>query len=153
MENTAFLDRLYQALGATALMLGFVLGALSGLGPAAAEQEMHLDPAMVRGPDACGECHKSSVGIWKDTHHATTFKNLPRSDKAKEIAKAMGIRRIKAESDCLGCHFTSSVVDGDVKPIAGITCESCHGAGKNYIDVHSDFGGKGVTAETEDPAH
>ncbi len=153
MENTAFLARLYQALGATALMLGFVLGALSGLVPAAAEQEMHLDPAMVRGPDACGECHKSSVGIWKDTHHATTFKNLPRSDKAKEIAKAMGIRRIKAESDCLGCHFTSSVVDGDVKPIAGITCESCHGAGKNYIDVHSDFGGKGVTAETEDPAH
>ncbi|HHZ67736.1 MAG TPA: hypothetical protein EYN52_07495 [Alphaproteobacteria bacterium] len=114
---------------------------------------MRLDPALVKGPDACGECHKSSVGVWKDTHHATTFKSLPRSDKAKEIAKAMGIRRIKAESDCLGCHFTSAAVDGDAKPIAGITCESCHGAGKNWIDVHSDFGGKGVTADTEDPAH
>ena len=152
MENTAFVDRLYQALGATALALGLVLGLLVGPSPAAA-QEMRLDPALVKGPDACGECHKSSVGVWKDTHHATTFKSLPRSDKAKEIAKAMGIRRIKSESDCLGCHFTSAAVDGDAKPIAGITCESCHGAGKNWMDVHSDFGGKGVTADTEDPAH
>ena len=152
MENTAFVDRLYQALGTTALALGLVLGLLAGPSPAAA-QEMRLDPALVKGPDACGECHKSSVGVWKDTHHATTFKSLPRSDKTKEIAKAMGIRRIKSESDCLGCHFTSAAVDGDAKPIAGITCESCHGAGKNWIDVHSDFGGKGVTADTEDPAH
>ena len=152
MENTAFLDRLYQALGATALVLGFVV-VLLGDSPPTAAKELHLDPALVTGPDACGECHKSSIGVWKDTHHATTFKSLPRSDKAKEIAKAMGIRRIKNESDCLGCHFTSGVVDGDVKPIAGITFESCHGAGKNYIDVHSDFGGKGVTADKEDPAH
>ena len=65
----------------------------------------------------------------------------------------MGIRRIKSASDCLTCHFTSTAVDGEAKPIAGITCESCHGAGKNWIDVHSDFGGKGVTAETEEPAH
>ncbi|HIC73178.1 MAG TPA: hypothetical protein EYO88_13925, partial [Alphaproteobacteria bacterium] len=99
MENTAFVDRLYQALGTTALALGLVLGLLAGPSPAAA-QEMRLDPALVKGPDACGECHKSSVGVWKDTHHATTFKSLPRSDKAKEIAKAMGIRRIKSESDC-----------------------------------------------------
>jgi len=152
MKNTAFLDRLYQALGATALGLGFVV-VLLGASPPTAGKELHLDPALVKGPDACGECHKSSIGVWKDTHHATTFKSLPRSDKAKEIAKAMGIRRIKNEGDCLGCHFTSAVVDGDVKPIAGITCESCHGAGKNYIDVHSDFGGKGVTADKEDPAH
>lgn len=115
--------------------------------------ELKRDPSEIRGPDACGECHKKSVEIWKTTHHATTFQNLPRSDRAKEIAKAMGIRRIKNESDCLSCHFTSAEADEKVKPIAGITCESCHGAGKNWIDVHSDFGGKGVTAENEDPDH
>ena len=83
--------------------------------------ELNRDPVDIRGPDACGECHKKSVEIWKTTHHATTFQNLPRSDKAKEIAKAMGIRRIKNESDCLLCHFTSAEVEGKVKPIAGIT--------------------------------
>ena len=91
--------------------------------------ELKLDPAQVVGPDSCGECHKQSVEIWKTTHHATTFQNLPRSDKAKEIAKAMEIRRIKNESSCLSCHFTSANVEEKIKPIAGITCESCHGAG------------------------
>ena len=130
----------------------FVLVAQSYMQPALSD-DLKRDPAEIRGPDACGECHKNSVELWKNTHHATTFQSLPRSDKAKEIAKAMGIRRIKNESDCLSCHFTSAEVDGKVKPIAGITCESCHGAGKNWIDVHSDFGGKGVTAENEDPDH
>ena len=65
----------------------------------------------------------------------------------------MGIRRIKAESDCLICHFTSGIKKEKVKPIAGITCESCHGAGRDWIKVHSDFGGKGVTKETETPEH
>jgi hypothetical protein len=119
----------------------------------AASNDLKRDPTEIRGPDACGECHKNSVELWKTTHHATTFQNLPRSDEAKKIAKAMGIRRIKNESDCLSCHFTSAEVDGKIKPIAGITCESCHGAGKNWIDVHSDFGGKGVTAENEDLDH
>ena len=152
MENTIFVARLNGVFGAFALSLGLILAVLAN--PSSVEaQELRLDPALVKGPDACGECHKSSVALWKDTHHATTFKSLPRSDKAKEIAKAMGIRRIKSASDCLTCHFTSAAVDGEPKPIAGITCESCHGAGKNWIDVHSDFGGKGVTTETEEPAH
>jgi hypothetical protein len=111
------------------------------------------DPAKVVGPDACGECHKSSVAIWKKTQHATTFKKLPRKKEAKAIAKKLGIRRMKAASACLSCHFTSAEVKGRVKPIAGITCESCHGAGKNWIKEHSDYGGKGVTRESEPPDH
>ena len=89
----------------------------------------------------------------KLSHHSKTFKDLPRSDAAREIADKMGIRRIKSESDCLACHFTVSSNEGEPKPIAGISCESCHGAGANWIDVHSEFGGKDVKAEDEDPAH
>ena len=66
-----------------------------------AAQELRLDPAAVVCPDACGECHKTSVAAWSLTHHATTFKDLPRSDEAKEITGKLGIKRIKAESDCL----------------------------------------------------
>ena len=136
------------ALGACALALAFAVASAG-----ASSQELRLDPAAVVGPDACGECHKSSVAAWNPTHHATTFRDLPRSKKAKEITGALGIKRIKAESDCLTCHFTSAM-DGDrVKPIAGISCESCHGAGKSWIDVHSDYGGKDVTRESETAEH
>ncbi len=126
---------------------------LAAVGNVAMAQEMHLDPAKVTGPDACGECHKSSVAVWKKTMHARTFKELPRSKEAKKIAKKMGIRRMKAKSVCLSCHFTSARVKGKIKPIAGITCESCHGAGKSWIKEHSDYGGKGVTRESETPDH
>jgi len=127
--------------------------ALFAASPSSPAQELRRDPAKVKGPDACGECHKSSVSVWKLTHHATTFKELPRRKKAKEITGALGIKRIKAESDCLSCHFTSALVDGKVKPVAGITCESCHGAGADWIKGHGDYGGKDVTRENETAAH
>ena len=131
---------------AVSLFLFSVSGAVSA-------QELKLDPKKVTGPDACGECHKNTITAWKSSKHSTTFKKLPRSKDAKKIAKAMGLRRIKAASDCLSCHFTSGVSKGKVKPIAGITCESCHGAGADYIKTHSDYGGKGVTKENETPEH
>ena len=135
-----------------AMAFGLVLGLAVGHAPLSA-QDLRLDPASVVGPDACGECHKSSVAAWKPTHHSTTFKSLSRSKKAKEIAGKLGLKRIKAESDSLTCHFTSAEVGGKVKPIAGITCESCHAAGKNWIKEHSDYGGKGATMESESADH
>ncbi|MBC8242292.1 MAG: cytochrome c family protein [Alphaproteobacteria bacterium] len=116
-------------------------------------QTLHLDPAKVMGPDACGECHKASVEAWKGSHHFSTFKTLPRQKEAREIADKMGLKRIKADGDCLSCHFTSAMVKDKIKPIAGIACESCHGAGRDWIKVHSDFGGKDIKAENEAPAH
>ena len=135
----------------SARVLVFLLASVfTSLGSA---QELRLDPSKVQGPDACGECHKNSLNSWKETHHATSFKSLPRSDKGREIAKKMGLKRIKAGSDCLTCHFTSAVVEDKTSAIAGTSCESCHGAGTDWVDIHSDFGGKGVKAENEDPEH
>ena len=116
--------------------------------------EFRLDPARVQGPDVCADCHEYNVSAWRETHHFNTFKELPSRPEAREIADKMGLKRIKQGSDCLGCHFTAKPDDaGKVKTIAGITCESCHGAGDKYVDIHSDFGGKDVTAENEDPMH
>ena len=140
-------SKLFRVLGVGFILFGslFVNSALAN--------NYRLDPADVKGPDACGECHKETVKAWKESHHSSTFKDMPRSDEAREIADKMGIKRIKSESDCLTCHFTSAIEEEVPTPISGISCESCHGAGADWIDVHSDFGGKDETAETEDVAH
>jgi len=116
----------------------------------AANGVVATDPAKVAGPNACAECHKQEVEAWKGTHHFRTFREMPRNEKAKEIAKRMGVRRIKAESLCLNCHFTVQKKNDKDEPVAGISCESCHSAGREWIKVHSGFSGK--TAQTESKA-
>jgi len=112
------------------------------------------DPTKVIGPDECGECHKNEVRIWRGTTHYKTFQELPRKDKAREIADKLGIKRIKSESLCLNCHFTEKVAeDGSHDAIAGISCESCHGAARDWNKIHSDYGGKDVKRENETPEH
>jgi hypothetical protein len=110
------------------------------------------DHTKVEGPDECTECHKYETEVWKDTHHFKTFTALPRKKEARTIAKAMGLKRIKSGSLCLNCHFTSQEVKGKVKPIAGITCESCHSASKDWIKLHSEFSGKKKDTESEEEA-
>ncbi len=105
------------------------------------------DPVKTVGPNACAECHKQEAEAWKSTHHFKTFREMPRNTKAKEIADRMGVRRIKLESLCLNCHFTVQQKSDKAEPIAGISCESCHSAGQDWIKVHSGFSGK--TAQTE----
>ncbi len=146
--------RAWRAL-AIGLSLALAIGLLAAPHAAVAQTDgaHKVDPALVKGPNACGECHKSSITVWKNTQHAKTFKELTRRKKAKEITANLGIKRIKSESDCLSCHFTSAEVAGKVKPIAGIACESCHGGGKNWIDEHGNYGGKDVTRETEAADH
>lgn len=116
-------------------------------------QEYHLDPAMVEGPEACAECHEKTTEIWKKTHHAKTFKELPRREKSDEIARNLGVKRIKTAAECSGCHFTAELKEQKPKAIAGISCESCHSAGRDWIDIHSDFGGKDIEAEDETLEH
>ncbi|MEO6876230.1 MAG: cytochrome c family protein [Opitutaceae bacterium] len=110
------------------------------------------DPMKVQGPEACGECHKQEVEAWKLTHHFSTVNDMHRTDDAKAIAGKMGIRRIKSESLCVNCHYTEKqTVDGPAV-IAGVSCESCHGAAKDWINVHNDYG-KGFKKETEPAEH
>jgi len=129
--------------------LSVVAGAvlwISGLGAATAQVEM--DSADVVGPGECAECHEGANAIWRHTQHYATFSTMPRNKEATQIARKMGLRRIKEGSLCLNCHFTTTLKDGEREAVSGISCESCHGAGKDYIDVHSDFSGKDEETET-----
>ena len=126
----------------------FLCGLLMTFG-FAAKGGVATDSAKIVGPNACAECHKQEVEAWKGTHHFKTFREMPRNTAAKEIAEKMGVRRIKSESLCLNCHFTVQQKDNKEQPVAGISCESCHGAGKDWIKVHSGFSGKKEQTETK----
>lgn len=107
------------------------------------------DPAKTVGPNACAECHKQEAEAWKGTHHFKTFREMPRNTDANGIAQKMGVRRVKSESLCLNCHFTVQNKNNKEEPVAGISCESCHSAGQDWIKVHSGFSGKKVHTETK----
>jgi hypothetical protein len=104
------------------------------------------DPAKTVGPNACAECHKEEAAAWQETHHFKTFREMPRNPKGKEIAEKMGVKRINSAGLCLNCHYT---VDKNEKPVAGISCESCHSAGEDWIKVHGGFSGKNEKTETK----
>ena len=117
------------------------------LAPAMAQTEW--DHTKVLGHEKCAECNKETTALWTNTSHSKTFTELPRNRKANEIAKKMGLKRIKAGSLCLDCHFTT-ILEGEKRSaIAGISCESCHGPGKDYLKRHSEFSGKKKQTESE----
>jgi ssDNA-binding Zn-finger/Zn-ribbon topoisomerase 1 len=139
--------------GGTGLSLhGYLWGALGVLiafllaGPAAAQTDW--DYTKFVGPDKCAECHKGSVAIWTNTHHFKTVRELPNSEAARQIAMKMGLKRIKSGL-CLDCHFTTVVESEKRKPVAGVSCESCHGPAADYLKRHSEFSGKNKATETD----
>jgi hypothetical protein len=107
------------------------------------------EPTKIMGPNACAECHKQEAEAWKSTHHFKTFRELPRRKEAIDIAARMGVRRLRSEGLCLTCHYTVQEKEGGKQPIAGISCESCHGAGEDWIKIHSGFSGKTEKTETK----
>ena len=111
------------------------------------------DPTKIQSAETCGECHVSEYEVWKRTPHATGFKSLHRTEAAEVIADRMGFRLMKRDSPCLLCHFTPTVQREQLRAISGVSCESCHGAAQDWIDVHNDYGGKGVTFANETPEH
>lgn len=108
------------------------------------------DPDKTVGPNVCAECHKQEAEAWKASHHFNTFRDMPRNAAANAIAQRLGIRRVKSESLCLNCHFTQQSKNGKAEPIAGISCESCHSGGKEWVKIHAGYSGK--TAQTESKA-
>src|SRR5262245_45683004 len=115
----------------------------------AADGTVASDPARIVGPNACAECHKQEVEAWKATHHFKTFREMPRRKEANDIAEKMGVQRIRSESLCQTCHYTVQEKENKKQPIAGISCESCHSAGEDWIKVHSQFSGKTEKTETK----
>jgi hypothetical protein len=104
------------------------------------------DAAKTVGPNTCGECHKEETAAWQESHHFKTFRDMPRNPKGKEIGEKMGIKRVNSAGLCLTCHYT---VDSKEKPVAGISCESCHSPAKDWVKGHGEFSGKSEKTESK----
>jgi hypothetical protein len=106
--------------------------------PAYAQKDLHMKPSDVLGYKACTECHKNEVDAWRKTTHFKTFAELEGRDEANDILDKLELDSAK-DSTCISCHFTMKGA-GQGKAISGISCESCHGAAKNWLDKHNKKG-------------
>jgi Cytochrome c554 and c-prime len=94
------------------------------------------------GTAKCATCHKTAaqgemMPKWQASKHAKAFETLA-SPKALEIAKAKGIADPQKAMECLKCHVTAagadtSMVGAKYSMKDGVGCESCHGAGADYM--------------------
>lgn len=95
------------------------------------------------GADKCKMCHMKQFKSWEGTGMAKSFENLKAGVNA-EAKKKAGMDPAKdytADAKCLKCHTTGYGAAGGFKSIsetpklAGVQCESCHGAGGEYKTV------------------
>ncbi len=121
--------------------------------PRNTELEVHLNPHDVVGVQSCEKCHAAEISIWKQTPHHETFLTLHRKPEAKQIADKLGISSFKNDSACVKCHYTMQASHTGIEAVSGVSCESCHGAARNWVKVHNDYGGTGVTKESETQEH
>jgi len=128
------------------------------------EDEEKAVAANIIGPtkndDNCSSCHALETEAWENTRHFATFKDRHRSDRAKEILANMGEKSMKRAADCRQCHYTSELKKDKLRASFGVTCESCHGAAKEWLPIHSKGGGdlaasdlKWGTGKAQDPAN
>ncbi len=114
---------------------------------------LNVNPHQVLGYESCQKCHAAEISVWKQTPHHSTFMSLHRNPAAQQIADRLGIASFKQDSECVSCHYTMQAQPSGLAAVSGISCESCHGAAKNWIELHNDYGGPGVTRETESASH
>jgi len=118
------------------LILVFFVFAAAGI--AFAEEPSH---AFV-GVKVCSMCHKKDeqgrqYPIWQESPHAKAFETLG-TPEAKKIGEERGIADPQQSGECLQCHstaywFGTEKVTEKVPVEEGVSCESCHGPGKDYM--------------------
>lgn len=152
--NRIPLVKIETALLARQMIGPAVLGLmLAGAQLAFAQASLQCDPNKVITSETCIKCHANEYEVWRQTPHCKTFDTLHRSPAAQTIARRMGISSIKRGKICIDCHYTTQTKAETVKVVSGISCESCHGAAADWVNVHNNYGGFGITRQHESESH
>lgn len=107
------------------------------------------------GPEECKDCHSPEYAVWEKTPHATSYKDIHKKELADKVTDAIGERSMKRSDTCGQCHYTQAPkrAGGRVGNNFGVSCESCHGPGSEYIEIHNVYGPKGTKKADESPEH
>jgi hypothetical protein len=117
-----------------------MIGAAAAL-PGAASAQTHD----FIGPGKCTDCHDHQIqkewaekrdGDGRGKQHINALNQLA-DKRAAEYAKAAGVADVyDVKSTCVKCHATVVRRSADF----GVTCERCHGAGKDFLKPHQEKG-------------
>ncbi|MBW2361243.1 MAG: cytochrome c family protein [Deltaproteobacteria bacterium] len=104
------------------------------------------------GATKCGSCHKkepigNQYGVWQKSKHATALETLA-SEKARKWADEAGVADPQTDDRCVKCHVTAHDAPPELlglkfKREESVTCEACHGAGRDYREEDHDRSGAG----------
>ena len=106
------------------------------------------DASLYCGTKTCAMCHKkdetgNQFGKWQGSPHAKAFETLGTAE-SKAMGAKVGVEDPQKSGKCLKCHATAynftetlqvKAEDGATPKVVvedGVTCESCHGPGKNF---------------------
>ena len=117
--------------------------------PAPVDQSAHEPRFSFKGSEFCIRCHRSEQGEWSDTattaawrydaHSRSHLALLPENPRTRAIEAALRIRAADTAS-CVACHTHPAAEPAaeEETPLvhAGISCETCHGAGSAYFEPH-----------------
>jgi hypothetical protein len=130
-------ERLASAAASARIVAIFVLALALWLPSAATAATEHR----FEGHKKCKNCHKkesigNQYGVWLESKHAKAYETLA-TDKAKEWAADAGVENPQTDEKCIKCHATAHGVPDEMVSrkfdrTAGVQCEGCHGAGKDY---------------------
>ena len=107
------------------------------------------------GSTKCKICHLAQYKSWKKTDMANALTTLKPGEKAEAKTKH-GLdpeKDYSTDASCLVCHTTGYGHQGGyvlpdpddkkavkrAKKLAGVGCESCHGPGAGYMDLHGEI--------------
>ena len=83
---------------------------------------------------------RNEFRVWNESDpHARAYATLLNS-RSKKIAENLGIGNAAAADMCLGCHADNVAIDkrgAEFDIVDGVTCESCHGGGEAYLQIHT----------------
>ncbi len=95
------------------------------------------------GSGGCG-CHRLELSDWKRSKHGKAFGLLKAGVKkgAKKKARLDPNKDYSRDEKCVRCHVVGYKKEGgfrdieSTKPLSGVGCEMCHGAGSDYRIMH-----------------